>query len=162
MKDCVVLRPSSRVVAHVDPQAAARLAARKAEGAGASVGLIRRIPTVLIVCVAIGGTAATVPPILAALPPAGSVVVESYGVTHRSVVPGEDAAVPAPAGGLLFVSAVLALAWLRRSPMRAGVKASAASRRAAGDPRSSFLPVVQLAGRGGGSRRAPPLFGRRR
>lgn len=119
----VVARPSARLVARVDPEAAAWLAARKAEGAGASIGAIRRIPTALIVCAALGVAGVSVPPLLAAVQP-GQAVRDWHGVgvRHGATLRGDEVAVPAPAGGLIFAPAVLMLGWLRRGTRRQGLR----------------------------------------
>lgn len=162
-------RDPARVVRRVDPEAAARLAERLAARPGAGVGAmavgpLRRVPTVAIVCAAVvlGGVSA--PRIVEAVfPPKASEVVESFGVRH--VTP-----VPAPGGALIFVPAVLALAWLRR-PVRGdrmrvgsapgmsagGVARPAGTRGAAGHP-PGFLPI-DSARRGGPHGRAARLFG---
>jgi hypothetical protein len=73
-----------------------------------------------------------------ALPP-----VRSFGVEHF----GQPVPVPAPPAGLIFVGAVLALAWLRRINPR----------RAAGSRPRGVLPV-NLAARAAPGRRARRLF----
>ena len=194
VKDCVVLapaRPSARVVARVDPDAAARmaerLASRPAAGSGASVGVARRIPTALIVCAALGAVGVSVPPLLAAVQPRQAVVAttENLGVRHVATLWGGEMDVAGP-GGLIFVPAVLGLAWLRRGSRHRGLRNAGAAaphtgRRVPADGETScrmarlrcpFLDVssLKLAGRGFLGRaagtirssRAPGLFGRGR
>jgi hypothetical protein len=107
---------------------------RPHDGTGASVGPIRPAYHCEPVC------AGARDPIL--LPPALA-PVRSFGVEHV----GQPVPVPAPPAGLIFVGAVLALAWLRRINPR----------RAAGSRPRGVLPV-NLAARAAPGRRARRFF----
>jgi hypothetical protein len=140
---CIVVRPSARIVARVDPAVAEMLAARPRIGTGARIGVIRRIVAPVIVCASVAG-AAPIPrePVETPAPAAHQVITLPLG--HATPV-------PAPGAGLIFVTACLTLAWLRRSGGTQG-------RRWGCQRRHVFLP--KLARRV--SPRAGQLFGWKR
>lgn len=159
--DCIeVARPSARIAARVDPETAARLAARAAEGSGAAIGPIRRIAAALIVCAgAAGGATVLVPrpaPPPVVKPAEAALDAQIFGArgaveAPRALAEAPSVAVPAPASALVFVPAVVALLALRRRkvPVQVGGYPPAV-------PRSS----PASARRGGLHRRAARLLAR--
>lgn len=118
--------------------AVAYVAPRVMAGSGASVGPVRAAYRCAPAC---EGAAPLLPP---SPPP-----VRSFGVEHYPA----PVTVPEPSTGLVFVSAVLALGWLRRRNPRAGAGSA---------PPAWSVSLVKLARRDGPHRRAARFFGRMR